>query len=60
MEVGSQTTSAMQHEEETAEAEDQQQNQPSQEWQGRPDQGEGSFSWGDVPMEEFFRYFFGR
>ena len=60
VEVGSQTTSAMQHEEETAEAEDQQQNQPSQEWQGRPDQGEGSFSWGDVPMEEFFRYFFGR
>ena len=62
--VGSQTTSATQHEDEAAEAAEAEaqkpQDQPSQEWQGRPGDGEGSYNWEDVPMEEFFRYFFGR
>ena len=62
--VGSQTTSATQHEDEAAEAAEAEsqkpQDQPSQEWQGRPGDGEGSYNWEDIPMEEFFRYFFGR
>ena len=59
VQVGSQTQSALVNEEAAAEAEGQQQDQQGQQWQDQPGQDEGGFSWGDIPMEEFFQYFFG-